>query len=216
LIDYFQNYTPKKLQDRLIKVGLLPERIKQADKPLLDYLPGFRQAIFQQSQKSRMKKSTTKDTQTRMTTSRVRKLIEGCGFVIWRDVSGEKVNEYIEGRPDGMSQQTAHFYVQAFRRFAGWMFRQGYIDKVPEINNVSTSRNYGRAFELDEFERLLEAAKTGPVSYGLTGYQRYILYLLACETGLRREELRSLTAASVDLENLCVFVTVLSHFEKCA
>lgn len=206
LIDYFQDSTPKKLQDKLIKVGLLPARIKEAGKPLLDYLPDFQQAIYQESQKSRQKKSTTTNAQARTTTSRVRKLIKDCGFIIWRDVSSEKVDEYIESRPDGMSQQTAHFYVQAFRRFAGWMFEQGYIDKAPKINNVSTSRNYGRAFELNEFERLLEAAKTGSKSYGLTGHQRYVLYLLACETGLRRDELRSLTVASVDLKNSCVFV----------
>ena len=206
LIDYFQNYTPAKLQDRLIKADLLPARIKEADKPLLSYLPDFQQAIFQESKKSRLKKSTTTDTQARATTSRVRKLIEGCGFVIWRNVSAEKVNEYIEGRPDGMSQQTAHFYVQSFRRFVGWMFEQGYIDKAPKMNNVSTSRNYGIPFELDEFKQLLEAARTGPESYGLTGHQRYILYLLAVETGLRRDELRSLTVASVDLKNSCVFV----------
>ena len=36
--------------------------------------------------------------------------------------------------------------------------------------------------------------------------KRYLLYLLACETGLRRGELRSLTVASVDLKGLRIFV----------
>jgi integrase len=206
LIDWLQNYAPKKLQDRLIEAGLLPPSVKDADRPLIDYLPDFQQAIFQESKKNKLKKSTTTDTQARTTTPRVRNLIEGCGFTTWRDVSSEKVNEYIERRPDGMSQQTAHFYVQSFRRFAKWMFEQGYINRVPKINSVSVPRNYGRAFELDEFERLLEATRTGPKRYGLTGYQRYILYLLACETGLRRGELRSLTVASIDFKNSCVFV----------
>jgi integrase len=206
LIDWFQDYAPKKLQERLIEVGLLPPSVKDADKPLIDYLPDFQQAIFQESQKSRQKKVSTTDAQARTTIARVRKLIDGCGFKRWRDVSSEKVNEYVGGRPDGISQQTAHFYVQSFRRFAGWMQERGYIDKAPKINSVSVPRNYGRAFELDEFERLLEAAKTGPEHYGLTGHQRYILYLLACETGLRRGELRSLTVASIDLKTSCLFV----------
>ncbi|MFC1764366.1 tyrosine-type recombinase/integrase [Planctomycetota bacterium] len=34
----------------------------------------------------------------------------------------------------------------------------------------------------------------------------YILYLVACETGLRRGELRSLTVASVDIKGLRIFV----------
>ncbi len=206
LIDYFQNCTPKKLQDKLIEVDLLPANTKEIDKPLLDYLPDFQKTIFQDSKKNRQKKTTTTDKQARAVTARVKRLIRDCEFTTWRSVSVEKVNDYIESRPGGMSQQTAHFYVQSFRRFAGWMVEQGYIDKAPKINNVPTSQNYGRAFELDEFERLLEAARTGPERYGLTGYQRYVLYLLAVETGLRRNELRSLTVAAVDLKNSCVFV----------
>lgn len=86
------------------------------------------------------------------------------------------------------------------------MVEQGHADKAPKINSVSVARNYGRAFDLDEFRRLLEAARTGPVRFSMTGQQRYLLYLLACETGLRRGELRSLTPVSIDFGNTCVFV----------
>ncbi len=206
LIDYFQDYTPARLQDRLIEAGLLPARIKLSARPLLDYLPDFRDYVYQESKKNRTKKTTMGDTQARQTTARVRKLIKGCGFIVWKDVSAEKINEHIESRPDDMSQQTAHYYVQAFRRFAKWLFEQGCIDKAPKINSVSPARNYGIPFELKEFERLLEAARAGKTRYGLTGNQRYILYLLAVETGLRRDELKSLTAASIDLKSSCIFV----------
>jgi len=105
-----------------------------------------------------------------------------------------------------MSQQTAHFYVQVFRRFARWMVEKGYAKKEPKVSTIGASRNYGRAFELDEFEKLLQAAKEGPVSYGLSGYERYLVYLLAVETGLRRGELRSLTPVSFDFKENAVFV----------
>lgn len=95
-------------------------------------------------------------------TARVRKLIEGCEFITRSDVLAEKVDDYLDGRPDGMSQQTAHFYAQAFKRFCRWMFEQGYIERPPNIRSVSVARHYGRHFELDEFEALLEAARTGP------------------------------------------------------
>ncbi len=203
---WLEQEAPKKLQDRFVEIGLLDARKAEAGKPLINYLPEFQQAIFLESKSSRIKKSSTADEAARTTTSRVRSLLTGCGFSAWRNVSSEKINDYIEKRPNGMSQQTAHFYVQAFRRFAKWMLDESYINSIPKINSVSVPRNYGRAFELDEFERLLEAAKTGPVRYGLTGYQRYVLYLVACETGLRRQELRALTVASVDLKNSCVFV----------
>jgi len=205
-VEYLMAYAPKKLQDRLGDIDLLPRSTKEADKPLLDYLPDFQQAVYQESKSDKKKKTTTTDVSARTFTARVRKLIKACGFETWRDVSSEKVNDYIEARPDGMSQQTAHFYVQSFRRFAKWMLEQGRADKMLKINSVSVPTNPGRLFELDEFERLLEAARTGPERYGLSGSQRYLLYLLAVETGLRRGELRSLTVASIDFKNSCVFV----------
>ncbi|MHC4330669.1 MAG: hypothetical protein ACYSWW_21405 [Planctomycetota bacterium] len=183
LIVWLEEYAPKKLQKRLSELGLLPKREAEVDKPLLDYLPEFHKAIFEESKDSALKKTITADTSAKTMTARVRKLIEGCEFTIWRDVSVEKVNDYIERRPNGMSQQTAHFYAQAFRRFGRWMFEQGYIDRPPKIRKVDEARNYGRCFELDEFRALLEAARTGPERYGLSGSQRYLLYLLACETG---------------------------------
>ena len=206
LTRWFEEYAPAKLQERLAEIGLLPRREAETEKQLLDYLPEFHKVIFEESKASRLKKTTTRDTSARTMTARVRKLIEGCGFTTWRDVSAERVNDYIESRPDGMSQQTAHFYAQAVKRFFKWMFEQGYIDRPPKIRSVSVDRNYGRPFEIDEFKALLEAARTGPVRYGLTGPQRHILYLMAVETGLRRGELRSLTVASIDLKGLRIFV----------
>ncbi len=206
LLTWFQDYAPKKLQERLGDIGLLPSSTKESDKPLLDYLPEYQQAVYQESKSDKKKKTTTTDVSARTFTARVRKLIAGCGFETWRDVTAEKVNDYIERRPDGMSQQTAHFYVQSFRRFAKWMFEQGYANTPLKIHSVSVATNYGRAFELDEFGKLLEAARTGPERYGLTGYQRYLCYLVAVESGLRRGEMRSLTPASIDFKNSCVFV----------
>lgn len=206
LIGWFQDRAPIKLQERLEAIGLLPKKQAEVDKPLLDYLPDFKKAVFEQSKRDKKKKISTADTSARTVTARVRKLIAGCEFKTWKDVTEQAVNEYIESRPNGMSQQTAHFYVQALRRFAKWMFKRGHTNQLLEINSVGASKNYRRCFEPDEFEALLEAARIGPERYGLTGYQRYVLYLLACETGLRRGELRALTVASVDLKNSCVFV----------
>ena len=207
MVTWFQNHAPKKLQDKLIAVGLLPAPVKEEKaKPLLDYLPEFQKAVFDASKNSKLKKTTTADISAKTVTARIRKLIEGCGFATWADVSAEKVNDYIEKRPDGMSQQTAHFYAQAFKRFGQWLFDNKYIDRPVKIRSVPPDHNYGRCFELEEFQALLEAARTGPERFGLSGYQRYVLYLLACETGLRRGELRSLTVGSVDLKNCCISV----------
>ena len=140
---------------------MLSRSVPAVCKPLLDYLPEFHKAIFEESKDSRLKKTTTADTSAKTVTARVRKLIEVYGFTTWRDVSAEKVNDYIESRPDGISQQTAHFYAQAFKRFGRWMFEQGYIDRPPKIRKVDEARNYGRCFELDEFRALHEPGRRG-------------------------------------------------------
>jgi len=56
-----------------------------------------------------------------------------------------------------------------------------------------------RAFEPHELQELLRATAAGPVRQGLTGAERVTLYVLALESGLRANELRSLRASSFDL-----------------
>lgn len=206
LINWFAENVPKKLRERLSDICLLPKSHKEIDRPLLDYMADFTQDIFKAGKGKKTKKTTTGNGQARMTSARVRNIIKGCNFANWREVTADKVNEYIESRPDGMSQQTAHFYVQSFRRFSRWMVENGHAGQTPKINSVTVPENYGRPFELTEFEALLRAAKMGPERYGLTGYQRYVLYIVACETGLRRGELRSLKVKSIDFDKATIFV----------
>jgi integrase len=200
-----------RLQDKLIECGLLPPKIAPAkleDTKLVDLLESFKNDIYEASKKkSRVKKkASTKDEQAKTTTARVRKVLNGSGIEKIKDIDSIKINKHIEDRPEGISDQTAHFYSQSIKRFLEWMHKKGYIASMPEINIVPAPDNYGRAFELDEFSSLLETTKSSGDRYGLTGYQRYLLYLVACETGLRRGELNSLTAASIDPENSCVTV----------
>jgi hypothetical protein len=62
-------------------------------------------------------------------------------------------------------------------------------------------RHDRRALSLDDLLRLLETARSSAWAYcGLTGIDRYFLYLTACATGLRRKELSALTPASFDLD----------------
>lgn len=197
LIQWFADYAPAKLRDKLIETALLPARTKEANRPLVDYLPEFAKTILG-------RKDRTKNDYAATVTKRVRRIIIACKFKTWRDVSGSKVDGYIDRLPIG--RQTAHFYIQSFRRFCKWMVDEDYADRAPRIHSVTVPKNYGRAFELDDFKRLLESTRAGKARHGMTGYQRYILYILACETGLRRSELRSVTPAAIDFNNSCVFV----------
>ena len=225
LIDYKRNGDPPdttlslwleqlspKLQNRFVGIGLLEAKKIEAGKPLIEYLPEFEKTIISRAVKTdeqevtqvRIKRDVS---HSQIIIPRVTRVIKACGFVAWRDVTGAEIDKFISQlQKEGMSPQTAHHYVQTFRRFAHWMVKQGYADQAPEIKNISVPTKFQRAFEIDEFERLLKVTRPGPMRKGMTGDQRYMLYLLAVETGLRRGELRSLTPASFDLKNNCVFV----------
>ncbi len=53
----------------------------------------------------------------------------------------------------------------------------------------------------------MESTKSGPVRFGMTGYERYLLYRFTTETGLRAKEIRSLKVCSFDFDNLTVHVS---------
>ena len=54
--------------------------------------------------------------------------------------------------------------------------------------------------------QLLEATRAAGSRFGMDGYQRALLYRLAVETGLRADEIRSLTVGSFDFERRTVTV----------
>jgi len=119
-----------------------------------------------------------------MTANRVRRIAEGCHFQAWADVSGNKVDSYVKELRNELSAQTACHYARAFRQFCNWMLRHGRTSSIPAVRGVKVPKRPERAFELDEFRRLLEAVMSGPVRYGMSGYERYLCYLVAVETGL--------------------------------
>ena len=81
--------------------------------------------------------------------------------------------------------------------------------------NVKTDRRRDRrAFTVEELRRLLDAARNGPERLGIDGAAREMLYWLAVETGLRSNELRSLTRASFDLDADPSTVTVEAAYSK--
>jgi len=82
-----------------------------------------------------------------------------------------------------------------------------------KVLNVQTDRLHDRrALEPDEIRRLLEATKESPERFGMSGYERALLYRFAAETGLRANEIRTLIVTSFDLDKL--LVTVKAGYSK--
>ena len=67
---------------------------------------------------------------------------------------------------------------------------------------------------VDEIRRLVTAAAVGPEREGMSGPERALLYQLAIETGLRANELRSLSCWSFDLDGAEPSVMVKAGYSK--
>ncbi len=201
---------PDKLRSKLAKVGLLDAKRMAAVKPLSAHLEDFAQSIL-------AKGATAQHGQ--QIKSRVRRVIEGCKFTYWTDISASKVERFVADlRSSEIGAQTSNYYLKDLKQFCKWMVQDGRASESPvaHLKTVrvfkSDLRHDRRALEPHEIGCLLEATLVAPERYYMTGYQRYWLYRLAIETGLRRNELRSLKRSSFDLEKATV--TLEAAFSK--
>jgi len=198
--------TPDKLRQRFGKIGLIDLERASGGKPLAEHLADFQAALAA--------KGSTKD-HVVLVVSRTRRIIDGCKFLFWQDISASKVQRYLaELRIDtqdkkGISAQTFNFYLQALKEFCRWMVQDRRASESPVQHlkglNVRTDRRHDRrALDPDEIRRLIETTTAQPERFGMSGPGRALLYRLAVESGLRANELRTLTAAAFDFENKTV------------
>ena len=219
---------PPRIYKQIAEFELLDTRQIAAGKPLKEHVADFRRSL--------LAKGRTED-YANLTSGRVQRVIEECGFVDWSDILASKVLEKIvelrkhvtvlkaekvkgkkvkkKGLKDigPISAKSKNYYLQAIKQFCKWMVQDRRANESPvkhlqSIDTVSDDPNERRALELDEMRRLLEAAQVGPDNFGMTGYERALLYRMAAETGLRANELRSLKQSSFDFESCTVTVKV--------
>jgi len=151
---------------------------------------------------------------------RIRRVLTGCRFAYWPDLSASKVESYVaELQAEGLGIQSANYYLASMKQFCRWCVQDGRAPDSPLVHltgdNARTDRRHDRrALEADELRRLLESARTGPTRFGMTGDARAMLYQLAAESGLRARELRSLVWDSFDLNADPPTVTVRAGYSK--
>ncbi len=166
-----------------------------------------------------------------------RRVIEGCGFQFWHELSAAKVQRFLAAlREDknhgkktkpaagkqaivGLSNQTVNFHLEHLQQFCKWMVREGRASESPlaylQGLNVATDRRHDRReLSVDEARRLLRAAHNGAGMLGIGGPERALVYRLALESGLRASELRSLTRSSFDFRAKPATVTVEAGSSK--
>ena len=195
---------PLKLRVRLANIGLLDRTRAAAGKPLTEHLADFEQSLLAKGSTGRY---------ARQTASQIKRLFDLCRFTTWTDIVASRLQRALTEfrQSKNLSAQTFNFYLKATKQFCRWMVQDRRASESPLQHltglNVRTDRRHDRrALEPDEIRRLLEAARAAGGRFGMSGYERAMLYRLAVETGLRRNELRSLTVVSFDLDKCTVTV----------
>ena len=128
--------------------------------------------------------------------------------------TAERMTHYAAGLSDaGKSARTVQAAIGAAKSFTRWLVA---CEKLPRDPLVSVSkpspeanrRRERRMLLPSEWPYLLAATESGPDRNGMTGPDRALLYRLAIATGLRSNELRSLTRTSVALDAPRPFIRV--------
>ncbi len=208
------------------KEGIIDRFKEHRKRPLTEHLEDFDKSLL-------AKGGTAKN--AKQVKSRVKRVFDKCKFAFWNDIQASRVQHTISGlrkyvktveievingkkvrksklKDIGeISAQTYNFYLKAVKQFCKWMMQDGRASESPvehlqTINVRADRRHDRRSLELDEIRRLLEVTRAAPERFSMTGYQRAMLYRLAIETGLRRDELKSLKKSSFDFENCTVTV----------
>lgn len=154
------------------------------------------------------------------TSQQVRAIVTKCKFNSIDDLSASAVQAFLsEKRREGFSINSINHYQRAIKMFSRWLIRdrRNNDDRLAHLsaqNPAIDRRRIRRPLSPDEFSRLLDATQNGPKRQSLTGSDRVIVYILACYTGFRRNEIGSVTAHSFNFESDPPTLTVEAGYSK--
>jgi integrase len=207
---------PANIRERLVEIGLLDGVRFAAAKSLTEHVIDWTNALTAK---------TTTAKQVALLASRVNRVFDGCEFKFYSDIGATQVQSFLNdlragtGERRGISVQTSNFILGAVKQFCKWMVKHGRagnnpVDHLDPLNVRLDRRHDRRALTVDEVKKLLNTTNTATVRGGMTGPERRLFYLLALETGLRANELRSLTRAAFNLNDTAPTVTVAAGYSK--
>lgn len=158
----------------------------------------------------------------RLTMTRVRRVVEGCGFRTLAELDGEKVVGWLNAARDAedLGARTYNHYLQAADAFGRWLAATKRLPANPlvgmeRLNAETDVRHRRRALSIEEVSRLVESARSnGETIQGYDGETRARAYLVSFFTGLRRQEIGSLTPRSFRLDEAQPTVTVEAACSK--
>ena len=200
---------PTKMHKRLYKWALIDSHRAAARKALSEHLADYTAALKGRGVSSFQAEQSTKRTQ---------RLFELADCHYWSDITPGRIEKalgalVVNNRP--AKTQTKNHYLTCIKAFCNWMVQDQRAMRSP-IEHLRrqpvTDNRERRAVRVEEMLALIAAAEAGDDwEWGggkratnhpkrISGPERALLYRLAVETGLRRNELASLTRASFKLD----------------
>ena len=200
---------------RLRKTGLVDaeqERYAAAKQtPMEDQLKAYEASLARHS-----------ELHVKMTTGRIRRIVAGCNIGKLADLNAERVETYLRAlrQEENLSHRTYNHYLQSINAFCNWCVAtdrllHNPLKSLERLNPETDVRHPRCALTPDEVRRLVDAArKSGTRVKNLAPELRARAYIFAYLTGLRKQELASLTPASFRLEDDPPTVTLAAACSK--
>ena len=136
------------------------------------------------------------------------------------EITADKMNRYIVHLgDDSKSARTIGAMVGAAKHFTSWLRKHGKL-KVDPLETITkpdpaTDRRLSRRIlKPTEWEWLIRATIAGPIRYEMPAVERCLLYRMTIQTGLRANEVRTLTRGSFVLDGKTPYVKVTSGNAK--
>jgi integrase len=177
----------------------------------VDQLPAFKESLSDNSPKY-----------IKLTVNQVRRVIVGAELKTLSDIEPEPVQKFLRSlrKEERFGHRTYNQYLQAMGTFCNWCVAtkrliQNPLKGIEKLNTAVDVRHARRALTSDEMAKLVASARSSGISIQrFTGEQRARIYLLSYLTGLRRNELASLTPRSFDLTAKTPTLTVEAKSSK--
>jgi integrase len=151
-------------------------------------------------------------------------VFDGTGAAYIAEVDANQVERYLADlrQRTGVGISTTNHYLTSAKGFTRWLTRtrparwpSDPLACLANLNAETDVRRERRAADVDEAARLLSAALgSTDVFRGLTGEDRYRLYAVALQSGLRAGELASLTPESFILDGQSPFIRLEAKRSK--
>ncbi len=177
------------------RAGLADPHEAQAKRPIAEHLEDFLASLADRQR--------SKDYAALMAT-RIRAILDGTRARAVSDLRPSSVEAFLgDLATQGRGRKTLAHYAAAIKGITRWLLRDGRIgsDPLASLEPVPLEgdrKRVRRALDEREQRRLIQAAETSErSSFDLTGRDRAMIYRVVLATGLRANELATLTAGSL-------------------